>query len=228
MRQNRLRSPRTRAVTEEAKSVRRASLLSAAGRLFVSRDFDGISVGEIARKAGLAKGTVYLYFGTKEALFLELVAEQLEAWVHEAGPALVQLKSGPVAVAAAVASTLSQRPILVRLLALLHSVLERNTEVAPLRDFKKRLLQVTTKSGALFEQALALAPGTGVRLTLWMHATIVGLAQMTAISPTLAEVLAQDNSLAILRLDFRTELEVALATLFAGATGGASKRRSRS
>lgn len=227
MKDSRMRSPKARAITNEAKLVRRASILAAAGKLFARCEFDAISVEEIAQKAGLAKGTVYLYFGTKEALFLELVADQLETWVGEAEHALVQVKGSPSAAASLVASTLSRQPALIRLLALLHAVLERNTEAVPLREFKRRLLHVTEKSGALFERALGLAPRSGNRLTLWMHATIVGLAQMTAISPTLREVLAQDDGLAVFRLEFRTELEAALTILFTGAINESSLQRSK-
>ncbi len=225
MKQDRLRATRTRAVTEKAKSERRASILTAAGKLFAARDFDAISVDDIAKKVGLAKGTVYLYFKTKEALFLELVAEQLETWVSDSTPELKKARVSPPAIAAVVASTLSQRPVLIRLLGLLHAVLERNTEITSLREFKRRLLQITTQSGALFERALGLTPGTGIRLTLWMHATIVGLSQMTATSPTLSALLTEDDSLSLLRLDFRTELEAALTTIFTGAASRTSQRR---
>jgi AcrR family transcriptional regulator len=206
-----------RATTESAKLARRASLLSAAGGLFASRDFDDVSVDDIAKKAGLAKGTVYLYFGTKEALFLHLVAEEMAGWLEAATRYLTKVGVGPAEVADVVASTLSKRPALIRLLALLHAVLERNTEGASLRAFKERLLEITIQSAALFERALNLEPGTGARLTLWMHALIVGLAQMTATSPVLTELLEEEDTLAMFRLDFRTELESALVTLFAGA-----------
>jgi hypothetical protein len=108
--------------------------------------------------------------------------------------------------------------VLIRLLALLHAVLERNSEATSLRAFKRKLLEITTESAVLFEDALGLASGTGGRLTLWMHALIVGLAQMTSTSPVLTEVLAEDETLAVFQLDFRTELESALVTLFVGAT----------
>jgi hypothetical protein len=86
--------------------------------------------------------------------------------------------------------------------------------------FKERLLEITLQSAALFENALSLKAGSGARLTLWMHALIVGLAQMPAMSPVLTELLAEEDSLAIFRLDFGTELESALVTLFAGAVAG--------
>lgn len=47
---------------------KRARLLDAALALFESRGFDGVAVPEIARAAGVATGTVYLYFQDKRAL----------------------------------------------------------------------------------------------------------------------------------------------------------------
>jgi len=58
------------AETTKAKSVedKRAKLLEAALDLFETRGFDGVAVPQIASKAGVAVGTVYRYFETKEAL----------------------------------------------------------------------------------------------------------------------------------------------------------------
>lgn len=208
---------RTRAITETAKQARRAALLSAAARLFALREYDAVSVDEIARAAGVAKGTLYLYFGTKEALFLELVAEEMRAWVRESGGSLLKRGAGPAQAATAVASTLLDRPALIRLLALLHAVLERNLEASSLRAFKHRLLEITSEAAVLLEKALNLKSGTGMRVVLWMHALIVGLAQMTAPSPVLMKVLTEDDGLAAFRLDFRAEIESSLTTMFVGA-----------
>lgn len=47
---------------------KRARLLEAALELFETRGFDGVAVPEIAKAAGVATGTVYLYFRDKAAL----------------------------------------------------------------------------------------------------------------------------------------------------------------
>jgi AcrR family transcriptional regulator len=47
---------------------RRASILDAALRVWARHGFDGTSVAEVAREAGLTKGTLYLYFPSKQAL----------------------------------------------------------------------------------------------------------------------------------------------------------------
>lgn len=206
---------RTRAVDESAKRKRRADLLAAAERLFAARDYGAVAVAEIARAAGLAKGTVYLYFGTKEELFLELVSEQLAAWTEQLSETLRHQGPGSDA-SVAVASTLAERPVLIRLLGLLHVVLERNIDAALMRAFKHRLLELIAQPARILEDILGLPPGRGVQVLLWMHGLLVGLSQMANPSPVLADVLREDEALRVFRLDFRSEFEAALAALFKG------------
>jgi len=53
--------------------ARRQSLTDVALALWAERGYDRTSVAAIARAAGIAKGTFYLYFETKEALLLEVL-----------------------------------------------------------------------------------------------------------------------------------------------------------
>jgi AcrR family transcriptional regulator len=50
---------------------RRTAILEAALRVWAKRGFDGTSVAEVAREAGLTKGTLYLYFPSKQSLLEE-------------------------------------------------------------------------------------------------------------------------------------------------------------
>ena len=64
---------RTRAIDEADKARRRQTLLNSALELFLARPTELPSVQSIASRAGLAKGTVYLYFDTKEEIFLTIL-----------------------------------------------------------------------------------------------------------------------------------------------------------
>ena len=61
----------------QADSDKRRQILDGARRVFLAAGFDGASMGEIARTAGVSKGTLYVYFDSKEVLFEALtVAEK--------------------------------------------------------------------------------------------------------------------------------------------------------
>src|SRR5205085_7460533 len=62
-------------VTEEDSSKRR-QILDGASKVFMGLGFDGASMGEIARAAGVSKGTLYVYFSDKIALFEAIVEEE--------------------------------------------------------------------------------------------------------------------------------------------------------
>ncbi len=53
--------------------ARRGELLDAALRRIATQGFDGATVEAIAREAGVAKGTFYLYFDSKESLLAALI-----------------------------------------------------------------------------------------------------------------------------------------------------------
>ncbi|MEV0972496.1 TetR/AcrR family transcriptional regulator [Microtetraspora glauca] len=58
----------------EGERDRRAErILDAAGELLVAWGYPRITVGDVARRAGIGKGTVYLHFTTKEVLFLTVL-----------------------------------------------------------------------------------------------------------------------------------------------------------
>ena len=62
-----------RARSDEAKDERRQELLSAALDEFYEKGFAATRMSDIAKRAGLSKGTLYLYFDSKEDLFRGLM-----------------------------------------------------------------------------------------------------------------------------------------------------------
>ena len=54
---------------------RRRQILACARRLFSERSYDAVSTTEIANEAGVARGLLHHYFGTKRDLYLEVVRE---------------------------------------------------------------------------------------------------------------------------------------------------------
>ncbi|WP_184258783.1 TetR/AcrR family transcriptional regulator [Rhodopseudomonas rhenobacensis] len=61
----------------EDDSAKRRQILDGARAVFLELGFDGASMGEIARAAGVSKGTLYVYFTDKSALFEAIVAREV-------------------------------------------------------------------------------------------------------------------------------------------------------
>jgi AcrR family transcriptional regulator len=57
-------------------NAKRRQIMDGARRVFLASGFDGASMGEIAKAARVSKGTLYVYFDSKEALFEALTLEE--------------------------------------------------------------------------------------------------------------------------------------------------------
>lgn len=69
---------------ERRKDARPQELLDAALDLFVERGFAAARLDDVARAAGVSKGTLYLYFSSKEELFKAVVRESVVPMIGEA------------------------------------------------------------------------------------------------------------------------------------------------
>lgn len=159
-------------------------------------------MAEIAREARVAKGTVFLYFVSREALFLDLLDQALDDWLGALHREVARdtRPLAPAALAAVIADSLAARPLLDRLLAVGTGDLERNVPAERVADFTQRLRRRLFATGALVEQRLRLARnGDGVRALQFAYALILGLRQR-ADAPT----------------DFDTDLRASLTILFNG------------
>jgi AcrR family transcriptional regulator len=61
------------------REVRREQILKIASELFSEKSYHDVTVDEIADAVGVAKGTIYLYFPSKEKLYLEILENSFEA-----------------------------------------------------------------------------------------------------------------------------------------------------
>jgi AcrR family transcriptional regulator len=72
-----------RQTAEYAESAKRRQILEGARAVFLAQGFDAASMGDIARAAKVSKGTLYVYFDSKEDLFQTIVQEECEAQAEQ-------------------------------------------------------------------------------------------------------------------------------------------------
>src|SRR3954447_11088375 len=63
-------------------SAKRRQIMDGARKVFLAQGFEGASMNDIAKVAGVSKGTLYVYFQDKERLFAAVVEEERYAHMH--------------------------------------------------------------------------------------------------------------------------------------------------
>lgn len=86
----------TPALRQRRKEARPQELLDAALALFVEKGFAATRAEEVAQRAGVSKGTLYLYFPSKEDLLKAVIRQTLAAQIAE-GARLVENLQGSAA-----------------------------------------------------------------------------------------------------------------------------------
>ncbi|MGH8279787.1 MAG: TetR/AcrR family transcriptional regulator [Gammaproteobacteria bacterium] len=217
----------TRAVSEEQKAERRGAILQVALAGFADTAYDELTMDWIAGETGLAKGTLYLYFRSKEEVFLALCEQELTEWFNALDRALLTRRAemsvnGLVELFAA---SFNDRPHLLRLLAILHTVLEYNVPYAAALGFKTLLKEHTAKTGALLEGYLQfMTPGQGAALLVKIYALVIGFEHLAEPSQVVREVLKQPD-MQPFRVDLEQALLETLKTLLMGLAYEATYRQ---
>lgn len=207
-----------RARSPEQKERRRADLLDAAAALFDELGFEPVSLKAVAKRAGVCKANIYRYFESKEAIFLQLLQQDLRAWAAdlERSLALIAAQNDVDAVAQQLAASLVARPRLAALLAVAVSVLERNLTVDAVVAAKVEMLETRLR---LVNAIHAALPGLSVERTReflsYFHYLNAGLWPAAHPSSTLEEALSRPE-LEGHRADYARDLRHALEALLRG------------
>ncbi|WP_106399290.1 TetR/AcrR family transcriptional regulator [Actinocorallia populi] len=86
------------------RSGRREVILAEAMRVFSAKGYAATSLGDVAAAAGITRSSMYDYFPSKKALFLDVLKDQTEAAVAYVGPKVTSAGTGEARMRAAVAA----------------------------------------------------------------------------------------------------------------------------
>jgi AcrR family transcriptional regulator len=204
-----------RATVHSEKQARRQRILTAAEDLLQGWSFTDITMDRIAAKAGVAKGTLYLYFRTKEAIFLNLYEDRLVAWYEEL-ESLAGLGSHTVESADAarvISSTLSAHPVLVLLHGLVNSTLAINIDADNFVAFRRRQRHcISSLASALAERIGGLSEARALRFLVQLEPLVGGLF-WAAVRPPAVDRALEEPELVLFRVDFEEELREIITAL---------------
>ena len=75
-------------------TARSRAILTTASRLFAAKGYSNATTSEIAREAGVAEGTLYHHFGSKDGIFLTLFDETMDGYLAGIGELLSRETTG--------------------------------------------------------------------------------------------------------------------------------------
>ena len=117
--------------------ARKEEILEACAALYETRGFKETTLKEIGAATTLTRTGIYLYFQTKEEIFLALLAKEYDGWAAEMQAVMAEKPAMPRAeVADVLARTLTDHPRLLRLLSMNLYEMEANSRAERLTAFK--------------------------------------------------------------------------------------------
>lgn len=180
-----------RARSDDQKAHRQADILLASRELIDESGFDGVTMSALAKKVGLAKGTLYLYVRTKEELFLLLFIEAMEEVVEKfrtnikPGIGVDQLARDMTQMALSI-------PLFLPLYARLVAVIEANVADEPLFHGKRRLIELRLQFGMHLAYVMQLGADMAEPVTRALMLVLQGAAQFDLSSERANEDLPED------------------------------------
>lgn len=212
---------RQRAIHAEHKQERHDAILDATERLLLRSPDRVANVAEVAEEAGLAKGTVYLYFPGKEELLLALHERNVAAFFGE----LIERAEGPSApgldeMLAITHRHMLERPLFLLLASRCYGIMAQSIPAAAAAAYRERMAERLARAGIGLERHFPqLAPGDGVLLLRNSYALIIGLWQLSAASADGKAICPAADASSPLAFSFPDHLDRALRALWRGMLG---------
>lgn len=196
-----------RARDDDAKLERRRQILLAAQRLLADNSFNDISMVDIGKAAGVVKGTLYIYFASKEALVLELTEIELNRLFCGLAAELDRPSVRPGEISTLIIEQLRQQPMLRRYLSILHTTVEHNITDQRALAFKQFLLNSMQNLAAILTLQQGWQQQASFRFLLQVHTMIIGLEHVASPCHNIERLIQSHAHLEVFQIDFYAELK---------------------
>ena len=174
-----------RARSSEQKALRRHAVLETAEVYFKEVGYEAFSMAQLAKKSGVAKGTLYLYFNTREELFLTLYEQSLVRWSQIFIGSLSDTMTSKT-YAQSLYKTTQADGVFLPLLIRLEHVIEHNVAIPRLIESKRVFINQVEAVAAATSTALRLSTAQATEVVKTMGVLLIGATQ-TDQSPALED-----------------------------------------
>ena len=180
-----------RARTETAKSEREVSILAATEILLRQSGYDSMTMQAVAKAAGLAKGTLYLYFTSRESLVLAVYGRLFDRWIDRFAAHQPELADFD-GFCRDFARHYADDPLFLQLAGFANALLEPQLDREAFIKSKRGMARRVKRLAGLVCQQFFIEPAAAQKL-IWGFLTIAGgTAQMTVSLPVTKADLPDD------------------------------------
>ena len=165
-----------RARSTEQKALRRHAVLAAAEIYFREVGYEAFSMAQLAKKTGVAKGTLYLYFQTREELFLTLYEQSLIRWSQVFIDDLSNSMTSK-AYSQKLFSTASADGTFLPLLIRLEHMIEHNVDIPRLISSKQVFINQVQVLAEVTSISLRLSEAQAIEVVKTMGVLLIGATQ---------------------------------------------------
>ncbi|MEP4149455.1 MAG: TetR/AcrR family transcriptional regulator [Halioglobus sp.] len=162
-----------RANTDDQKSFRRQQILDAAEAHFHDVGYEAFSMGKLARLAGVVKGTLYLYFKTREEVLLTLYNQSILRWSQVFMGSLTPDMTDHDYVTTLYSTAMADGSFVPLLIRLEH-VIEHNVAIDSLIDSKRMFIECVERLAEATAPVLKLDKAQSSELVKTMGVLLVG------------------------------------------------------
>ena len=168
-------------------------------KLLMKDHYENITMDQVGKACGVAKGTLFNYFPTKESLFLGLLDEKMDGWYQRLEENLTQ--RGQMAAEQLsyllvdwVKALMTEDPVTLDLLLRSHVQFEDHVSLEHAKAFRDNLYQRMNKTAATMAQNVqGFTLVKGVKLLLFFHTMLIGHLQLAKLPKAMVMNLSEEE-----------------------------------
>ncbi len=213
-----------RASTSESKEYRKQTILEAATSLFFENPGALPTVNEISKCCGIAKGTVYIYFSTKEQIFLTIIEELFTEFIEKTKGFIINSENSDDPLKSIIEDLckyFSENRTMLYLAGMTNSIIEQNIEIEAAYEHKKSIQKQLLSLGEVMGSTLGHDKVLCAKLLLRTYAIILGVWQVCN-PPKKVHEIHQKEGAKFLLPDFENELRETLTPFWYHSISSAS------
>ncbi|MDR2166684.1 MAG: TetR/AcrR family transcriptional regulator [Clostridiales bacterium] len=207
-------------MTDEAKAAKAQAILDKAKEIFLTTDYTEIKMADIAKAMGISNGLLFVYFKTKETLFMCLLFREYEKRLDYLINAANEMSFDSFGDIKQLFMTelellIDRNPLYIGLESMRSAILEKNTDIDILFGMKKKLFERALELAAIVCKSGILTVNQFIDIFFMESAILIGCKLSSDAPPVVAEVV---NKIGIegFNRNFKDDVLTAVSCYFDG------------